>query len=158
MRQLLTELAALCSRTRAAQASERIDFEISLRCVAGIGREYAKGVGYGHRLAQFPEDRRQTVRRSQHLESVICRSIEHELEAPIQLRGVLGEGVELKLEGATPGNYHRFIITLKGREVEVKRNDQETQRFTHPGGCARARRFRIARRRRGGRVHESLRA
>ena len=48
----------------------------------------------------------------------------------IDLRGVGGNGAEVKLEGATPGSYQRFIITVKGREVTVKRNDQETQRFT----------------------------
>jgi hypothetical protein len=48
----------------------------------------------------------------------------------VQLRGV--EGAEVKLEGATAGNSQRFIITLNGREVTVKRNDKETQRFTLP--------------------------
>jgi hypothetical protein len=48
------------------------------------------------------------------------------------LRGVEGKGVELKLEGASPGNHQRFIITLKDREVTVKRNDKETQHITFP--------------------------
>ena len=50
----------------------------------------------------------------------------------IELRGVAGKGVAVKLEGAAPGSYQRYIITLKGREVTVKRNDQETQRLTLP--------------------------
>lgn len=52
--------------------------------------------------------------------------------ASVQLRGVDGPGTEVKLEGAAPGNYHRFIITAKGREVTVKRNDKETQHLTLP--------------------------
>ena len=50
----------------------------------------------------------------------------------IELRGAGGKGTEVKLEGATPGNYQRYIITVKGREVTVKRNDQEIQRFKLP--------------------------
>lgn len=50
----------------------------------------------------------------------------------IELRGVRGKGAELKLEGATPGSYQRFVITVKGREVTVKRSDQEVQRLTLP--------------------------
>jgi len=50
----------------------------------------------------------------------------------VQLRGVDGKGAEVKLEGAAPGNYQRFIINLQGREVIVKRNDKETQRLTLP--------------------------
>jgi len=48
----------------------------------------------------------------------------------VWLRGV--ESAEVKIEGATAGNYQRFIINVKGREVTVKRNDKETQRFTLP--------------------------
>jgi hypothetical protein len=50
----------------------------------------------------------------------------------VQLRGRDGKGAEVKLEGAAPGNYQRFIINVKGREVTVKRNDMETQRLTLP--------------------------
>lgn len=50
----------------------------------------------------------------------------------IALRGVGGKGAVLKLEGATAGSFQRFVITAKGREVVVKRNDQETQRLTLP--------------------------
>jgi len=50
----------------------------------------------------------------------------------VQLRGVDGKGAEVKLEGAGPGNYQRFIITLIGREVTVKLGDKETQRLTLP--------------------------
>ena len=45
----------------------------------------------------------------------------------VQLRGV-----EVKLDGVAPGSYQRFIITVKGRVVIVKRNDKETQRVTLP--------------------------
>jgi len=41
-------------------------------------------------------------------------------------------GAEVVLEGATAGNSQRFVITVKGREVIVKRNDKETQRVTLP--------------------------
>ncbi|MEO8429647.1 MAG: family 16 glycoside hydrolase [Verrucomicrobiota bacterium] len=50
----------------------------------------------------------------------------------VQLRGRDGKGAEVKLEGTAPGNYQRFIITVKGREVTVRRNDKETQRLTLP--------------------------
>ncbi|MBC8001105.1 MAG: DUF1080 domain-containing protein [Opitutaceae bacterium] len=50
----------------------------------------------------------------------------------VQLRGVGGKGFEVKLEGAVPGNYQRFIVTVKGREIVVKCNDKETQRFDLP--------------------------
>lgn len=50
----------------------------------------------------------------------------------IELRSVGGNGAEVKLLGTTPGSYQRFIITVKGREVQVKRNDQEMQRLTLP--------------------------
>lgn len=45
----------------------------------------------------------------------------------VQLRGV-----ELKLDGAVPGGYQRFIVTIKGREVIMKRNEKETQRQALP--------------------------
>ena len=41
-------------------------------------------------------------------------------------------GLDVKLDGAAPGNYQRFIITVKGRDVIVKRNDQETHHLTLP--------------------------
>jgi hypothetical protein len=50
----------------------------------------------------------------------------------IELRGVDDKGAIVKLEGATPGSYQRHVITVKGREVTVKRNDKETQRFMLP--------------------------
>jgi hypothetical protein len=50
----------------------------------------------------------------------------------IEVRSVGGKGSEIKLAGAIPGTYQRFIITVKGREVTVKRTDQETQRLTLP--------------------------
>ena len=48
----------------------------------------------------------------------------------VQVRGA--KGAEVKLEGATPGSHQRFIITVKGREVTVTRNDQEIQRLMLP--------------------------
>ena len=36
------------------------------------------------------------------------------------------------LTGAEPGKSQRFIITVKGRNVTVKLNDQETQHVTLP--------------------------
>ncbi len=48
----------------------------------------------------------------------------------VQCRGA--EGAEVPLEGATAGNAQRFIITVTGREVSVKRNGKETHRFTLP--------------------------
>lgn len=48
----------------------------------------------------------------------------------IELRNVSGGCTAVKLTNAVPGSFQRFIITLKGREVTVKRNDQETQRLT----------------------------
>ena len=48
----------------------------------------------------------------------------------VQCRGV--GGAEVRLEGATAGNSQRFVISVTGREGIVKRNGQETQRFTLP--------------------------
>ncbi len=45
----------------------------------------------------------------------------------VQLRGV-----DVKLVGAIPGGYQRFSITVKGREVTVKRNEVGTQRLQLP--------------------------
>ena len=53
----------------------------------------------------------------------------------IFLRGAGGNGVEVKLEGAPPGSYQRYVITVKGREVTVKRNGQETQSRTLPAAA-----------------------
>ncbi len=51
-----------------------------------------------------------------------------EMAAPVvQLRGS-----EAKLVGATSGGYQRFMISVKGREVIVKRGDKETNRLTLP--------------------------
>lgn len=50
----------------------------------------------------------------------------------IHLRGMTGSDAEIKLTGATPGSYQRFVITAKGREVVVKHNDKEVQRLTLP--------------------------
>lgn len=54
-----------------------------------------------------------------------------ELVAPtVQLRGVDGQGVAVKLSGTSPSGFQRFVITVKGREVTVKRNEQEIERVT----------------------------
>lgn len=50
----------------------------------------------------------------------------------VHLRPVNGRSTELRLVSATPGNYQRFTVTVKGREVVVKRNDQEVQRLSLP--------------------------
>ncbi|MBI3849302.1 MAG: DUF1080 domain-containing protein [Verrucomicrobia bacterium] len=50
----------------------------------------------------------------------------------IQLRAGTGQGTTVNLEGATPANFQRFIITVKAREVIVKRNDKEKQQLTLP--------------------------
>lgn len=50
----------------------------------------------------------------------------------VLLRGGGVAKAEVKLTGATPGNHQRFIITVKGREVTVKRGDQQTERFQLP--------------------------
>jgi len=56
-----------------------------------------------------------------------------ELPTPmVELRGMDGRATTVKLEGATPGDYQRYIITVKGREMSVKRNEQEIQRVTLP--------------------------
>jgi hypothetical protein len=56
-----------------------------------------------------------------------------ELGVPtVKLRGVDGKGMDVKLEGAEPVKYQRYVITVKGREVTVRRNDNEPQRLTLP--------------------------
>lgn len=45
----------------------------------------------------------------------------------IEIRGTV-----LKLEDAAPDNYQRYEITVRGRNVIVKRNDKETQTLTLP--------------------------
>ena len=51
----------------------------------------------------------------------------------LYLRGVGGKGAEVRLARVSPGAYQRFTITVKGREVTVKRNDDEPQHTTLPG-------------------------
>jgi hypothetical protein len=56
-----------------------------------------------------------------------------ELAKPtVQLGAAEGHGSEVRLESARAGGYQRFSITVRGREVIVKRNDQEVQRLTLP--------------------------
>ena len=45
----------------------------------------------------------------------------------IEIRGAI-----LKLEDAAPGNYQRYEITVRGRNVIVKRNGTKIQNFTLP--------------------------
>ena len=54
----------------------------------------------------------------------------------VQLRGMGDQGLEIKLEGAVPGGYQRYIITVRGRDVIVKRNDREIQRLTLSSAAA----------------------
>lgn len=42
------------------------------------------------------------------------------------------KGATLKLAGAEPDKYSRFVITMKGRELVLKRNDREIQRLELP--------------------------
>jgi len=49
-----------------------------------------------------------------------------ELVTPV----VFWRGAEVKLDGATPDTYHRFTIAVKGQQMTVKRDGQETQRLT----------------------------
>lgn len=48
----------------------------------------------------------------------------------VQCRGV--GGAEIRLEGATAGNSQRFMISVIGRVVIVKRDDKEVQRLRLP--------------------------
>ena len=50
----------------------------------------------------------------------------------LQLRSGEGQGAEVKLEGAAAGSYQRFVIVARGREVTVKRDDQDARRFMLP--------------------------
>ena len=45
---------------------------------------------------------------------------------------VLVRGAEVKLAGAEPGKYRRFVITVKGLDLTLKRDDKEVQRLTLP--------------------------
>ena len=50
----------------------------------------------------------------------------------VQLRGPNSKGAEVKLDGAMPGTFQRFIITIKGREVTVKANGKEARQLSLP--------------------------
>ena len=54
------------------------------------------------------------------------------LPPSVLLRGLADSGTEIKLAGATPGSYQRFVITVQGREVVVKHNAREIQRLKLP--------------------------
>jgi hypothetical protein len=43
--------------------------------------------------------------------------------------------VEVKLADAIAGSYQRYSITVKGRELVVKRGDKESQHVTLPAGA-----------------------
>jgi len=51
----------------------------------------------------------------------------------IQLRGM--EGRLIKLEGATPASFQRFVVAIKSGTVTVTRDNHEIQRFTLPANA-----------------------
>jgi hypothetical protein len=63
---------------------------------------------------------------------VDCRPARAEKTAEASPPAIQVRGAEVKLTEAEPGKYQRFIITVKGREVTVNRNDRETQRLKLP--------------------------
>lgn len=50
----------------------------------------------------------------------------------IELRGLGGKGLVVELESATPGDFQPYVITVKRREVTVRRNEKEIRRLTLP--------------------------
>ncbi len=50
----------------------------------------------------------------------------------LRLRGRDGGGAELTLNGVTPGEYQRFVITLKGTDAVVARDGKEIKRLALP--------------------------
>ncbi len=59
-----------------------------------------------------------------------CRATKAEAAPIVLVRG----GAEVRLDGMRPGGHTRFIITVRGREVTVKRGQTDAQRFTLPAG------------------------
>ena len=52
------------------------------------------------------------------------------------LRGPASQGAEIILTNAAAGGHQRFNVVMRGREVVVRRNDQEVQRQTLPVNSA----------------------
>ena len=50
----------------------------------------------------------------------------------VRVRGQKGQGVEVKLTGATAGTFQRFTVTVKGKEAVVKAGDTEVERVALP--------------------------
>ena len=46
-----------------------------------------------------------------------------------------GKTLELKFEGGTPGEFQRYYISVKGRDVRLKSEGKATQHFTLPAGA-----------------------
>jgi hypothetical protein len=63
---------------------------------------------------------------------VDCRPAKTQQAADALAPAIELRGTEVKLAGAEPGIYQRFVVTVQGRELIVKRNDKETQRVTLP--------------------------
>jgi hypothetical protein len=59
-----------------------------------------------------------------------CRPAKPAAGKELVTPAVFWHGAEVKLEGATSGDYQRFVITVKGHEATVKHNDQVIQRIT----------------------------
>ena len=66
-----------------------------------------------------------------------CRPARTEDSQQASVPAIEIAGTEVKLTEAEPGQEQRFIITVKGREVTIKRNDKETQRLTLPADAPR---------------------
>ncbi|HEY2952318.1 MAG TPA: family 16 glycoside hydrolase, partial [Verrucomicrobiae bacterium] len=61
-----------------------------------------------------------------------CRPARTEKAGEASAPAIQFRGAEVKLTEAEPGKYQRFILTVKGRDVTVKRNDREAQHLTLP--------------------------
>ena len=89
----------------------------------------------GHLAEAFPPD--DTWSHGRPSEIVDCRLAKpaesNQSAAPaVWLRGRNGLGLEVKLTGGEPGQYHRYAIRVKGREVAVSLDGKESQRSTLP--------------------------
>ena len=70
-----------------------------------------------------------------------CRSAksegaDHVGAVVVQLCGPDSKDSEIKLQPSTAESYERFVITVEGRHVSVKRDDKEIQRLTLPPDAA----------------------
>ena len=57
---------------------------------------------------------------------VDCRATKTGAAPMLLVRG----GAEVRLDGVKPDGHTRFVVTVRGREVTVKRGQEEAQRFT----------------------------